>query len=108
MTRDGVQPLRTNRISLSAQAQEYLLSWIENGAYQPGISRATLREALQNLEKDGIVVRMGTFVAPGYEHRPQSGLERLESILELAGRQRKKVKFSALQIQEMSANTLPT
>jgi GntR family transcriptional regulator len=122
MTYDGVQPLRPNRIPLSAQAQEYLLSLIENGAYQPGeqlpsekqlaaqlgISRPTLREALQNLEQDGIVVRkhgVGTFVAPGYDYRLESGLERLESVLDLAARQRMKLKFNALQVQQAPASS---
>jgi GntR family transcriptional regulator len=121
MTYEGVRPLRTNRISLSVQAQEYLRSLIENGAYQPGeqlpsenelaarlgISRPTLREALQNLEQEGAVVRkhgVGTFVAPGYNHRLESGLERLESVLELAARQGMKLKFNALQVQQEAAD----
>jgi GntR family transcriptional regulator len=116
MSHEGVQPLRTNRVSLSAQAQEYLLNLIESGVYQPGeqlpseadlaaqlgISRPTLREALRNLEQDGLILRkhgVGTFVAPGYEHRLESGLERLESILELATRQGLNVKCAALQVQ---------
>jgi GntR family transcriptional regulator len=97
MTDNGVQPLKANRLSLSAQAQRYLVDLIEEGAYRPGerlpsenelaaqlgISRPTLREALLNLEQEGIVIRrhgVGTFIAPGYEHR-------LESILESAARQ---------------------
>jgi GntR family transcriptional regulator len=104
MTDNGVQPLKANRLSLSAQTQRYLVGLIEEGAYQPGerlpsenelaaqlgISRPTLREALLNLEQEGIVIRrhgVGTFIAPGYEHRLESGLERLESILESAARQ---------------------
>jgi GntR family transcriptional regulator len=120
MTNNGVQPLRTNRVSLATQAQQYLLGLIEDGAYQPGeqlpsesalatqlgISRATLREALLNLEQDGILIRrhgVGTFVAPGYGQRLEGGLERLESILELAARQGLKLRFDALEVKEEPA-----
>jgi len=128
MTDNGVQPLRPNRVSLSTQAQQYLLELIENGTYQPGeqfpseadlaaqlgISRPTLREALLNLEQDGMIVRkhgVGTFIAQDYGHRLETGLERLESILQLAARQGKQVGVSALQVQaepadEKAAETL--
>lgn len=103
MTDDILQPLKTEKLSLSARAQQYLLGLIENGTYEPGqqlpsqadlavqlgISRPTLREALLNLEQEGIIVRkhgVGTFISPGVGHRLESGLERLESILELAAR----------------------
>lgn len=121
MTDDVVQPLKTNRLSLSTQAQHYLLGLIDNGAYQPGeqlpseadlatqlgISRPTLREALLNLEQEGIVIRrhgVGTFVAPGYGQRLESGLERLESILQLASRQGMQPSFDALQVWEEPAD----
>lgn len=116
-----MQQLKTNKLPLSLQAQRYLLSLIENGAYQPGeqlpseadlaaqlgISRPTLREALLNLEQKDVIVRkhgVGTFVAPGYEHRLEGGLEHLESILELATRQGLQVEFDALQVQEEPAD----
>lgn len=116
MTNSVVQPIRANRIPLSAQTQQYLLDLIETGSYQPGeqlpsekelsvqlgISRPTLREALLNLEQDGIVVRrhgVGTFVAPGYEHRLESGLERLESVLELAAQQGLESEVGDLEIE---------
>jgi GntR family transcriptional regulator len=122
MTNAAVQPLRANRLPLSAQTQDYLLDLIEDGAYHPGeqlpsekelaaqlgISRATLREALLNLEQEGVVVRkhgVGTFVARGYEHRLESGLERLESILELAARQQMQVSVGNLDVQETRAGT---
>lgn len=121
MTGNDVQPLRVNKLSLSAQAQQYLLDLIEQGTYEPGeqlpsenelatrlgISRPTLREALHNLEQEGMVIRkhgVGTFVAPGYEHRLESGLECLESILDLAARQGLQLKFNALQILEEPAD----
>jgi GntR family transcriptional regulator len=95
-----VQPLKDNRLSLSRQAQQYLLDRIESGAFRPGeqlpseahlaaqlgISRGTLREALLNLEQRGVIVRrhgVGTFIS-GYGQRLEGGLERLESVLELA------------------------
>jgi GntR family transcriptional regulator len=122
MTYAGVQPLKANRLSLSAQTQRYLLDLVEKGAYQPGeqlpsekelaaqlgISRSTLREALLNLEQDGVVVRkhgVGTFVAPGYEHRLDTGLERLESILELAGRQKLRVSVGGLKVEQAPADS---
>jgi GntR family transcriptional regulator len=121
MTGTPVQPLKAHRLSLSVQTQSYLLDLIEDGAYQPGeqlpsekelasqlgISRATLREALLNLEQEGVVVRrhgVGTFVAPGYEHRLESGLERLESILDLANRQQMEVKVGDLDVQQKPAD----
>lgn len=121
MTDDVVQRLKPNRVSLATQAQQYLLGLIEGGAYQPGeqlpsetdlagqlgISRPTLREALQNLEKEGIVVRrhgVGTFVANGYRGQLEGGLERLESILELGERQGMKLRYQDLQLQEVLAD----
>jgi GntR family transcriptional regulator len=121
MTSASVQPLKANRLSLAAQTQNYLFGLIEDGAYQAGeqlpsekelstqlgISRATLREALLNLEQEGVVVRkhgVGTFVAPGYEHRLESGLERLESILELAGRQQMQVQVVDLDVRRTPAD----
>jgi GntR family transcriptional regulator len=121
MTYAAVQPLRSNRDSLSNQAQQYLLGLVEGGTYQPGeqlpseaqlaaqlgISRPTLREALLNLEQEGIIIRkhgVGTFVAPGYGQRLESGLERLESVLELAARTGMRLKFDALQVQEEAAS----
>jgi len=94
---------------------------IEHGTYEPGeqlpsekelsvqlgISRSTLREALLNLEQEGVVVRrhgVGTFVAPGYEHRLESGLERLESILELAARQGLQVRIEGLEVRQIKAD----
>jgi GntR family transcriptional regulator len=116
-----MQQLKTNKLPLPLQAQRYLLNLIEDGTYQPGeqlpseadlaaqlgISRPTLREALLNLEREDVLVRkhgVGTFVAPGYGHRLESGLERLESVLELAARQGLHVGFDALQVQEEPAD----
>ena len=115
-----MQRLKTDRRPLHLQAQQHLLSLIENGTYEPGqrfpseadlaaqlgISRPTLREALLNLEQEGVIVRkhgIGTFVAPGYGNRLESGLECLESILVLAARQGMQVGFDDLQVQEEPA-----
>lgn len=121
MSNDPVRPLRTNRLSLAGQAQQYLFGLIQDGKYQPGeqlpsekelaaqlgISRPTLREALLNLEQDGLVVRrhgVGTFVAPGYQPQLESGLERLESILDLAARHQFAVQIDALEVQREPAS----
>ena len=121
MTEALVQPLKAHRLSLATQAQQYLRSLIEGGTYRPGeqlpsqaelalqlgISRPTLREALLNLEQEGVIVRrhgVGTFVAPGYERRLESGLERLESILESAARQGQVLHYDALDLQEVPAD----
>jgi GntR family transcriptional regulator len=122
MSNDSVQPLKVSRLSLAAQAQQYLLGLIRDGTYHPGeqllsekelaaqlgISRPTLREALQNLEQEGFVLRrhgVGTFVSRGYENRLESGLERLESIIQLAAPQRKQVRVGDLQVQQTLADT---
>ena len=114
--------LKINKTPLHLQAQQHLLGLIEDGTYQPGeklpsevdlaaqlgISRPTLREALLNLEQEAIIVRkhgVGTFITDGYRHRLESGLERLESILELAIRQGMKVGFDDLQVQEEPADS---
>jgi GntR family transcriptional regulator len=115
MTDDNPPLLWPQRLSLTDQAQRYLRGRIEAGTYQPGeqlpsqnelaaelgISRATLREALLGLEREGVIdVKhgIGTFVRPGYDGRLNSGLERLESILELTARQGLEVGFSDLQV----------
>ena len=116
-----MQRLKTDRRPLHLQARQHLLSLIENGIYQPGqqlpceadlatqlgISRSTLREALLNLEREGVIIRkhgVGTFVTPGYGRRLESGLERLESILVLAARQGMQVGFDDLQVREEPAD----
>jgi GntR family transcriptional regulator len=121
MTDEVLQPLKPNRLSLAARAQQYLLSLVENGAYAPGeqlpseadlaaqlgISRPTLREALLNLDQEGIIIRkhgVGTFIAPGYAERLESGLERLESVLQLATRQGMQPECTALEVEVVSAD----
>jgi GntR family transcriptional regulator len=121
MTDSLVQPLRSNKLRLSARAHHYLQGLIEDGTFHPGeqlpsqnelalqlgISRATLREALLDLEREGFVVRrqgVGTFVAPEFENRLESGVERLESILETAARQGMELELDDLRIEEVPAD----
>jgi GntR family transcriptional regulator len=113
--------LKTDRRPLHTQARQHLLNLIEEGIYQPGqqlpsesdlaaqlgISRPTLREALFNLEQEGVIVRkhgVGTFVAPAYSRRVQSGLERLESILALAERQHMSTQMLSLSVNRVPAD----
>jgi GntR family transcriptional regulator len=115
-----MQKLKTDRRPLHIQAYEHLLGLIERKSYRPGeqlppeadlaaqlgISRPTLREALFNLEQDRIIVRkhgVGTFVAPGYGNLLESGLERLESVFELAARQGITTRMRNLSVEQMPA-----
>jgi GntR family transcriptional regulator len=121
MTDEQLHALKPHRLSLPEQAQRYLRGLIDAGTYQPGdqlpsqnelaaelgISRATLREALSGLEREGVIVLkhgVGTFVTPGYGQRLESGLERLESILELTARQGLDVCCADLQVLEERAD----
>lgn len=121
MVQDELELTKPHRLSLPDQAQRYLRSLIEAGTYQPGqqlpsqnelatelgISRATLREALLSLEKEGLIILkhgVGTFVTPGYGHRLDSGLERLESVLDMSARQGMDARCSQLQVVEGPAD----
>lgn len=91
-----MQQLKIDKTPLYLQARQHLLGLIEDGTFQPGeqlpseadlaaqmgISRPTLREALQHLERQGLIVRkhgVGTFVSR-YSLILESGLEVLESL----------------------------
>jgi GntR family transcriptional regulator len=116
-----MQELRIDRRPLHIQAQQHLLKLIEEGTYEPGeqlpsesnlaaqlgISRPTLREALFNLEQEGVIVRkhgVGTFVAPAYGERMTSGLERLDSVLAIAERHGMSTRVLQLSVTEMPAD----
>jgi len=113
--------LKTDRRPLHIQARQHLLTLIEEGIYQPGqqlpsesdlaaqlgISRPTLREALFNLEQEGVIVRkhgVGTFVAPACDRRVQGGLERLESVPALAKRQGMSTQMLRLSVNRVPAD----
>jgi GntR family transcriptional regulator len=117
MVQDELELTKPHRLSLPDQTQRYLRSLIDAGTYQPGqqlpsqselatelgISRATLREALLSLEQEGLIVLkhgVGTFVTPNYGHRLDSGLERLESILDMSARQGLDVRCADLEVVE--------
>jgi len=121
MTSAAVKPIRARKLPLSAQAQQYLLQLIREGFYRPGqrlpseadlakqlgISRPTLREALFSLEQEGLILvrhGVGTFVAPDPERQLDSGLERLESVLQLAARQGMEAVCADLEVQETQAD----
>jgi GntR family transcriptional regulator len=115
-----MQELKTDRRPLHIQAQQHILKLIEGGAYEPGeqlpsesnlaaqlgISRPTLREALFNLEQEGVIIRkhgVGTFVAQAYRGRLASGLERLGSILAMADRQGMATRVLRLSVEQIPA-----
>ncbi len=70
-----------------------------------GVSRATLREALSQLEQGGMIVRrhgIGTFLSPGMPLM-EAGLEELESIETLAERIGVEIHMGDLQLDERVA-----
>lgn len=102
------------------QVQQHLLDLMKRGDLKPGqqlppevelaaqlgISRSTLREALLHLEREGLLVRrhgVGTFVAPSCGLRLEGGLERLESVLEMAARQGMQVEVANLVVEQKPA-----
>lgn len=109
-------------ISLSRQVVQEILAGIETGklARDNGmlpseadlsqrfeVSRATIREALSQLEQRGVVVRrhgVGTFVVA--TPRIDTGLEELESIETLARRTGLETRMSDLQIEERPATEI--
>lgn len=111
--------LKINKTPLHLQAQQLLLSLIDDGTYQPGeqlpseidlaaqlgISRPTLREALLRLEQQGVISRrhgVGTFIS---SHTPilESGLQVLESVDRQARRIGLNTKVVDLNVVERPA-----
>lgn len=108
-------------IPLARQVVQEILNGIEAGSLVQGngmlpsetelgarfdVSRATIREALSQLEQRGIVVRkhgVGTFVAQA--PRIDTGLEELESIETLAGRIGLETHMGDPVIEERAATT---
>jgi DNA-binding GntR family transcriptional regulator len=113
----SVQPAR--RPSLVDNAEDALRNWLAPGRHRPGdrlppehdlaamlgVSRGTLRTALQRLEASGEIVRRqgsGTFV--GEVSRPRAleeGLERLESYTSLARDRGTQISVARLRIEEL-------
>lgn len=110
----------TRNISLSRQVAQDLLSGIQTGTLprengmlpseaelcqRYAVSRATVREALSQLEQRGIVLRrhgVGTFVAP--QPPPiEAGLEELESIETLARRMGLETRMGDPFVEERAA-----
>lgn len=113
----NMRPLKAIKVSLPIQTSQYIRDLVENGEYQPGqqlppegvfarqlgISRPTLREALHSLELEGVIVckhGVGTFIAPTYGKRFESGLETLESIERIANRMGLKTTMGEAEIEE--------
>ncbi len=113
--------LKVNKVPLHIQVQEHLLGLIEDGTYQPGdqfpsevaladqlgISRPTLREALQRLEQEGVILRrhgVGTFVA-ACTPILESGLEVLESLDRQARRIGLETEVVDLEVTERPASS---
>jgi GntR family transcriptional regulator len=114
-----MQQLKSDKTPLSLQARQYLLGLIEDGTLEPGeqlpaeadlatqlgISRPTLREALHNLEREGVIVRkhgVGTFIS----RRAlvfESGLEVLESLDRQAQRLGLDTEVVQLTVSERTA-----
>jgi GntR family transcriptional regulator len=112
-------PLRADQRPLYAQASEALRELVLHGGYTAGdrlpseielsqrlgISRPTLREALRQLEEDGVIVRrhgVGTFVAAS-EPVIEAGLEVLESLDRIAERSGLSTGMSEARVEERAA-----
>lgn len=115
-------PLRTDQRPLYARARDALKRLVQDAGYAPGdrlpseielaqrlgISRPTLREALQQLEEEGTIVRrhgVGTFVAAP-QPVIEAGLEVLESLDHLAERCGLHTTMSEVHIEERLANPM--
>src|SRR5918996_3523376 len=105
------------RPSLVDVAEEALRSWLATGRHRPGerlppeqelsahlgISRGTLRTALQRLEDTGEIVRRqgsGTFVGRVQGTALDEGLEKLVSYRELARRRGVDLSLGDLEVEE--------
>jgi DNA-binding GntR family transcriptional regulator len=113
----GGPPAREPRTSLVDVAEEALRHWLATGRHRAGerlppeqelsarlgISRGTLRTALQRLEKSGEIVRRqgsGTFVGRAASSTLDEGLEKLVSYHELARRRGLTLELAHLEIEQ--------
>jgi GntR family transcriptional regulator len=109
---------RSSPIPLYHQLREVLVERMESGEFQPehpiptemeliahyGVSRMTVRRALQEMEKDGYIHRTagkGTFVIPGKISR---GLARLTSLTEDIGEHGLKASSRILSFRHVAAD----
>jgi GntR family transcriptional regulator len=112
----GGPPPRAPRVSLVDVAEEALRHWLATGRHRAGerlppeqelsarlgISRGTLRTALQRLEESGEIVRRqgsGTFVGRAASSLDE-GLEKLVSYHELARRRGLRLELAHLEIEQ--------
>src|SRR5215203_6472019 len=116
----GGQPAtadREGKPSLVDIAEEALRSWLATGRHRPGerlppeqelsahlgISRGTLRTALQRLEDSGEIVRRqgsGTYVGRAVSTSLDEGLEKLVSYSSLARERGVKLEVGDLTVEE--------
>ena len=106
-----------SRPSLVDIAEEALRGWLATGRHRPGerlppeqelsahlgISRGTLRTALQRLEETGEIVRRqgsGTYVGRSASSALDEGLEKLVSYRELARRRGVKLEVADVDLDE--------
>jgi GntR family transcriptional regulator len=112
--------VRSDNRPLYARTVDALREMIDQGTYragdplpseemlgqQLGVSRSTLREAISNLAKEGLIVRrqgVGTFVAAPSPAHVLGGLERLQSFRELAGRAGLPVETCEREVSQVMA-----
>jgi GntR family transcriptional regulator len=108
---------RESKASLVDIAEEALRTWLATGRHRPGerlppeqelsahlgISRGTLRTALQRLEESGEIVRRqgsGTYVGRAASTSLDEGLEKLISYSELARQRGVRLELGQLEIEE--------
>jgi GntR family transcriptional regulator len=116
-TQSGGASQSEGKSSLVDIAEEALRSWLATGRHRPGerlppeqelsaqlgISRGTLRTALQRLEDTGEIVRRqgsGTYVGRAASTSLDEGLEKLVSYSELAAQRGVKLEVGDLSVEE--------
>ena len=115
---------REARPSLVDIAEDALRTWLATGRHRPGerlppeqelsshlgISRGTLRTALQRLEESGEIVRRqgsGTYVGRAPTSSLDEGLEKLISYSELARQRGVKIELGELEIEDRRLGPRP-